>query len=265
MNDHTARIEQMLTEIELKRKTVNIELSESPKGRLIQTINNGRPVIVCVTGRGNSRKRRHITRDRQLQVRLARRGILEEELRMLELRLGVLEQARSKLAELKDPDMKRFAIERYGWLSSEEIEACCFPKPGHEWENEPYEKLAYRTGELKHITSRGLRVRSKSELLIAETLYRYDLPFRYEQVYRSGSISVSADFTIRRADSKVFIWEHEGLINRRSYIEWQRKKAELYASIGFYPWDNMIVTYDTEDGNIDLRIVESQILNKLII
>ena len=35
--------------------------------------------------------------------------------------------------------------------------------------------------------------------------------------------------------------------------------------LGFRPWDNMIVTYDTSDGNVDLRIIESEIRNKLLI
>ncbi|MCR5010409.1 MAG: hypothetical protein K6A91_05690 [Clostridia bacterium] len=191
--------------------------------------------------------------------------MLIEELRSLDLRHSILEQANRSLTELGSFNRKRFAIENFGWLSNEEIDACCFPKSGGAWERGPYEKLNYRPEELRHTTSRGLRVRSKSELLIAEALYRYDLPFRYEQVYRTGNISISADFTIRRADGKVFIWEHEGLINKRSYIEWQRKKAELYASVGFYLWDNLIVTYDTGDGSIDLRIVESEIRSKLMI
>ena len=96
-------------------------------------------------------------------------------------------------------------------------------------------------------------------------LYRHGISFRYEQIHETRKYELSADFTIRRADGKIFIWEHEGLITSRTYLEWQRRKAELYASLGFYPWDNLIVTYDTEDGCIDLRIIESEIKNKLIV
>ncbi|MBR3301946.1 MAG: hypothetical protein IKI73_04720 [Firmicutes bacterium] len=232
---------------------------------MIRTRDHGRPIILHVTGRGKERIRKSITGDRETQVKLARRSVLENELRSLGSQRSILEQTITNLEQIEETDRKRFAIESFGWLSNAEIDACCFPKSSDTWELGPYEKLNYRPEELRHITSRGLRVRSKSELLIAEALYRYDLPFRYEQVYRAGSVSISADLTIRRADGKVFIWEHEGLINKRVYVEWQRKKAELYASVGFYPWDNLIVTYDTGDGNIDLRIVESEIRNKLMI
>ena len=55
------------------------------------------------------------------------------------------------------------------------------------------------------------------------------------------------------------------MTNVRSYLDWQRKKAEIYAEGGFVPWENLIITYDNTDGIIDLRIVESEIINKLII
>ena len=259
------QIKQILTEIDQKTETVRNELGLCPDGYMIRTRDHGRPIILHVTGRGKERIRKSITGDRETQVKLARRSVLENELRSLGSQRCILEQTITNLEQIEETDRKRFAIESFGWLSNAEIDACCFPKSSDTWELGPYEKLNYRPEELRHITSRGLRVRSKSEILIAEALYRYDLPFHYEQVYRAGSISISADFTIRRADGKVFIWEHEGLINKRVYVEWQRKKAELYASVGFYPWDNLIVTYDTGDGNIDLRIVESEIRNKLMI
>ena len=68
-----------------------------------------------------------------------------------------------------------------------------------------------------------------------------------------------------RADGKLFIWEHEGLMNQQQYARRQRQKAEIFEMLGFHPWDNMIVTYDTGDGNVDLRIIESEIQNKLLI
>ena len=231
---------------------------------MLNTRAHDKPVIMHIIGRGKDRKRRIVTQDRGLQVQLARRGVLEEELRLLDAQAEALKQARDRIALTGGFDRRRFAIEKYGWLTNEEIEACCYPGTGGGWENTPYEKLNYRAEELRHTTSRGLKVRSKSELLIAEALYRHGIPFRYEQVYNAGKFQISADFTIRRTDGKLFVWEHEGSVNNASYIEWQRKKAELYALNGFYPWDNLIITYDTEDGTIDLRTVESEICNRLI-
>ena len=128
-----------------------------------------------------------------------------------------------------------------------------------------YEQFTYRPEEKRHITSRGLKVRSKSELLIIEQLYDYLLPTRYEQVIHIDGYNLAPDFTIRRADGKIFYWEHEGLTNETKYLERQIKKSQIYASAGIVPWDNLIVTYDTADGNIDLRIIKATIESRLII
>lgn len=38
----------------------------------------------------------------------------------------------------------------------------------------------------------------------------------------------------------------------------------MYEKAGIVPWDNLIVTYDGADGNLNLAIVESEIKNKLL-
>ena len=49
------------------------------------------------------------------------------------------------------------------------------------------------------------------------------------------------------------------------YMKHHKSKLDIYESLGIVPWDNLIVTYDSKDGNLDLRIIESEINNKLII
>ena len=263
--DLELRLDQILTELELKKKTVISELKDSPDGRIMRTRSHQRPLILQVIGHGDDRKRVCITKDRVLQQKLARKDILCSELEVLELQSNALKGAIEQISRNGRFDRMRFAIENFGWLSDEELQECCFPAAQSGWASEPYDKLDYRTEDLRNMTSFGLRVRSKSELLIAEALHRHGLQFRYEQVYTVDNYTVSADFTIMRADGKLFIWEHEGLMNRQQYARRQRQKAEIFEMLGFHPWDNMIVTYDTGDGNVDLRIIESEIRNKLLI
>ena len=123
----------------------------------------------------------------------------------------------------------------------------------------------YLIKEKKHTTSRGLKVRSKSEVLIAEMLYIFNIQFRYEQVIRINGIVLVPDFTIRLPNGKIFYWEHCGLMSSREYREHQKWKMEMYEKAGIVPWKNLIVTYDDEDGNINVGIIESEIKNKLIV
>ena len=148
-------------------------------------------------------------------------------------------------------------------LSEERILETLYDKDPDEWASADYEKNNYKSENLKQITSRGLKVRSKSEALIAESLYQYNLAFRYEQVMHFNGLTLVPDFVIRRYDGKLFYWEHQGLTNDKKYIEHQMKKAQIYASAGIVPWDNYIVTYDNETG-VDLRRIDFEIQNRLL-
>ena len=101
--------------------------------------------------------------------------------------------------------------------------------------------------------------------ILAEKLYEFGLPFRYEEVMHFQNVDIAPDFTIRRADGKLFYWEHEGMTNSERYVNWQQRKAQLYAGVGIVPWDNLIVTYDSDDGTVDIRVIESEIRNRLLI
>ena len=50
-----------------------------------------------------------------------------------------------------------------------------------EWSEAPYRQSDKRPEGKDKITSRGLHMRSKSEVMIAELLYQYGIPFRYEE------------------------------------------------------------------------------------
>ena len=66
-----------------------------------------------------------------------------------------------------------------------------------EWGRQSYEQSDYNLQYKKHTTSRGLKVRSKSEVLICEDCYRwYNLPFRYEQVLVINGMTIWPDFTV---------------------------------------------------------------------
>ncbi|MCQ4635662.1 hypothetical protein NE619_02885 [Anaerovorax odorimutans] len=41
-------------------------------------------------------------------------------------------------------------------------------------------------------------------------------------------------------------------------------KLAMYEKAGIVPWKNLIVTYDDENGNLDARIIEAEIINKLL-
>lgn len=244
---------------------VRRELEQCCEGRLTEERKNGKVHFIQTINADGHRLRRGITTQPEKIKSLIRRRVFSKEAEFLLSEQKAINSIRTSLQEFDLSTELDFLKKNCPGLTEDIIFDALYLRTNEEWQNATYEKSDYKPEMRKHITSRGLRVRSKSELLIAEKLYEYDIPFHYEQVLRIQNVSMVPDFTIRRNDGKIFFWEHEGLTNVREYIEWQKHKGELYASAGIVPWDNLIVTYDSADGLIDIRIIESEIKNKLIV
>lgn len=110
---------------------------------------------------------------------------------------------------------------------------------------------------LIHRTSKGEWVRSKSEVIIADHLYRHGLePPLYELPLTLGGVTKYPDFTIEDAESGTnYYWEHCGMLHVPSYFRrWQEKLAWYDANgirEGGGPNGTLIVTRDESNGSID--------------
>lgn len=244
---------------------VEKQLMTCPQGRLYGEHHYGKEYFyeeIVVSGK---RKRHALTKNPEKITQLIRKDLLLKESEYLEEDLRVLENA---LNLLKDFDPGKYVdklIEKYPELDEEIVSGALKDDAMDLWQNSKYESLVFHEEEKRHRTSKGLKVRTKSELLIAEKLYEYGVPFRYEQLlYYDDDKYLAPDFTIKKPDGSLYYWEHEGLTNNKKYLEKQVWKSQIYASLNIVPWKNFIVTYDNEDGNIDIRIIESEIINKLL-
>ena len=132
------------------------------------------------------------------------------------------------------------------------------------WAEEPFEQNGKNPEGRTQVTSRNLKVRSKSESLLAELYYGHDLPFRYEQVIWIGSYRFAPDFTFLDAFAREHYWEHSGKTRDLGYLTRRRWKIDLYEESGIVPWRNFIETFDDEDGSLDLEIIDAEITGKLM-
>jgi len=112
-----------------------------------------------------------------------------------------------------------------------------------------------RTGGHKHKTNNGEMVRSKSEVIVANTLTRLGLSYEYEKrlenPYDCGD-SIKPDFTIYHS-GKFFYWEHLGMLQNPSYKKKWEWKQNWYGKCGF----DVIISRDGEDGSIDSQTIEA--------
>lgn len=267
--DYLSELREMVTAINNRKDIVTKQMPKGLQGSLSSTIKRGKRVIYIDSKQDGKRSRHIITDDVSLQMQFALKEACKEELRQL---IGVnnmivcMAQEITRLCGTGEFNRQEFLTSRYPWLPKEVIrQACIESEDADGWANEPFDQTMFKSEFRTKLTSRGLYVRSKSEVLIAEKLYEFGLPFRYEQSLQVDGYDLAPDFTIRRADGKIMYWEHEGLTSSQKYTDWQLKKHALYASIDIVPWDNLILTYDSINGDIDLRIIEAEIKNKLVI
>ena len=145
------------------------------------------------------------------------------------------------------------------------LQKLCVLGQTDDWANEEYKMSTYYADLKRHRTSRGLMVRSKSEVIIAEKLYEFDVPFRYEQLVKVGGSMYAPDFTVRnRRTGQEFYWEHFGLMNDEKYVKAWRLKLYEFEQAGISPWTNLITTYDKPNNSIDLQMIEYIIKCKLL-
>lgn len=118
-------------------------------------------------------------------------------------------------------------------------------------------------------TSQGLRVRSKSEVIIAETLYKNKIPFRYEypvEIKQSDGSSTTwhPDFyCLNSRTKKEIIFEHFGIMDNPIYAEKTVKKICTYISNKIYPGEKFIFTMETTTQPLNAIQVEFLIKNFL--
>lgn len=118
----------------------------------------------------------------------------------------------------------------------------------------PYQEL--RTEE----TLFGLKVRSKSEVMIATYLFENGIPFRYEEPLNANGKIYHPDFTIRDPKSGAFYWyEHLGKMDEQRYIRRNTTRLYDYAMAGIIPSINLIVTYETEKCKLSLPQIAAAI------
>ena len=128
------------------------------------------------------------------------------------------------------------------------------------WLQEAYEPMGFDEGDPYYLTQKGLRVRSKSEMLIAERLDAKGIPYKYEYPVELQYGTVHPDFKILRlSDRKELYYEHLGKMDDPAYAQKNVKKLREYALNGYTIGDNLFLTMETSVTPLDMRVVDKMI------
>ena len=115
------------------------------------------------------------------------------------------------------------------------------------WENETYEKYNKFQENLIHQTLQSkVKVRSKLEAAVANSLYTLKIPFKYEKMTSVGSVKIAVDFTALdvRTFQEILI-EVFGMMDDSDYRQVHNRKLHTYIDNGYIPGVNLLTFYES--------------------
>ena len=128
------------------------------------------------------------------------------------------------------------------------------------WKSVEYYHKDFADGTPEHYTSSGERVRSKSEVMIADALKHAGVPYRYECSLDLVNRTIYPDFTILRInDREQLYWEHLGMMDDVDYCNNAIQRIRGYEASGIFPGINLILTMETSFLPINLSVINKMI------
>ena len=108
---------------------------------------------------------------------------------------------------------------------------------------------------------RGERVRSKSEVIIANTLYEYGVDYLFEcELTLPGVGRVNPDFFVLDIKTRrTIVWEHLGKMDDPSYAERALRKINGYLRKGYIIGETLLLTFESGSQPINTAIIEKMV------
>ncbi len=211
--------------------------------------------------------------------------IINEELYVLSKFLGVSDEVsfenKKQLMNIKNKDKlyynpNRYIIQLQQAYSDNPTEVKQYINPIdisdedyiRAWLNTEYEGKELAEDLPWYETDRKERVRSKSELNIANALAKNKIPYKYECpfVLKNGKV-IYPDFTVLDVkERKEMYWEHRGMMDDVDYARHAVARNKTYLVNGVVVGKNLIITEETSDkplGTNEIKtIIKELLLNK---
>ncbi len=130
----------------------------------------------------------------------------------------------------------------------------------YDWVTQDYPRKSFKESVAEYITKKGIRVRSKSEIIIADILDMLEIPFLYEKPLKLQEGIVHPDFTLLNVkEKKEVYWEHFGMMDDIEYRNHAFFKIRNYENSGVYLNDKLIITFETSKYPINTRCIKNML------
>ena len=230
-------MKSLIREIKLYKKElkmINEELQILPTGRLAKKGTSYYHVI--------NKKEIGITRNKGLIRSLCRKKYLLSREKQLSHNISIISRTRmSELDETTPIEMIKSLPSAYQGMPDEYF----FHPSVVDFFNKTYKKNPHQPEEWVYFSKNGVPVRSKSEVLIANQLEDYGIPYRYDIAIALGKQTKYPDFTIKNPfNGQLILWEHFGALNQFGYEQKMNDKMSLYMQHGYLPFETIIYTFE---------------------
>ena len=271
-NQLAFQIEKRLAELQNLLFTKKKSYEKAPQGRIRISQNGGHPEYYLVTERGSLRGKYLPHSQKTLARQLAQKDydarlikLLQKEITALQNYMKQTSNGRA-IPELYDSLCPaRRSLITPAILTNEQYAA--------RWQDISWKGRPFASDAPYICTARGERVRSKSEVIIADTLFRYNIPYRYEfpiTLKRSNSDDIRRDFgssitlypdflCLNTRTRTEFYWEHFGLMDSTEYSNNAAGKLRLYTENGILAGRNLIITMETQTEPPSIKALEKLI------
>ncbi len=256
-------IEEELAKVEKALEYARKKLKKMPDCSLQIRNERGYKKYVCISSTRDV-KTKYITHDEETVALLEEKGYLEKlektalKEKTILTRIQTLYKKKTDFEKvfLKIPKDKRHLIKPY-----EPLDVAIDKKRFEIWMEKP--RSDKETPKEQFITKNGERVRSKSELIIADRLYIEGIPYHYEaplmlaDEYLGQFFEWYPDFKVLNTRTgKEYYWEHFGRMDDKKYCASALGKLETYAENGIFEGENLIVTMETSERSLNTQYVD---------
>lgn len=232
-------------------------LDRAPAGRLRAAHNHGHMQYYWREEK-KERLGRYLTRkDAKLIRRLAQKEYDEKVMRCASKEYRLLQ----KLLELLDAQCLEDIYTELNDLRKPHVSPRAFTEEMlvQKWQSEEYPHKPVPDDESmpEYLTDRGERVRSKSELMLANKMNSYGIPYQYEYPLQlQGFGLIHPDFRILLVRSgRVVYLEHNGMMSDPMYLDSFMKRQAAYIRNGMIPGRDVIFTFESADHPLDSKVI----------
>ena len=256
----TADLENRLTQLKQVLAVTQKHLANTPQGHLRVSQKGHKPEFYQITEPGDTRGS-YIPRAKLvLARRLAQKDYDNRLIKQLKQEIRALQKylAQTKGGSALTAIYTKLCPARQSLVTPITLTDAQYAA---QWQAVSWTGLPFTPDSDDYITARGERVRSKSEVIIADTLARHGIPYRYEYPLelKNGHI-IHPDFLCLNVRTRAeFYWEHFGLMDDPDYLERTLGKLKDFAENKILPGKNLLFTMESTACKLSTRQIENLI------